>query len=196
MPDTATSRIEAGSGSVRHTTGGGLRICAKTERIVPQRPREARSQPTACPSPTTTICFTALLPLASVTAAAASAAGARIVPCVGLSDWSVSRRTRRSETGTGFITSGTGPPRMMEKAVCRPACSRYLPASSIASSKLLLPSGPTMHIEDEPSMTSATSLFAPPPKRLRLSCFSKSVAAATSAPMASAATMQSARHFG
>ena len=196
MPDTATSRIDAGSGSVRQTTGGGVRICEKTERIVPQRPLDCRSQPTDWPSPTTTICFTALLPDASVTAAAASAAGARIVPCVGLSAWSVSRRTRRSETGTGFITSGTGPPRMIEKAVWRPACSRYLPASSTASSKLLLPSGPTMHIEDEPSMISATSLLAPPPKRLRLSCRSKRIAAATSAPIASAAAIARARHFG
>ena len=142
------------------------------------------------------ICLTVLLPAASVTAAAVRAAGARIVPCEGRSCARVSRRTRRSETGTGLRTSGTGPPSRNANAVPREASSMYLAASSSAWSKLLLPSAPTIDMEAEPSITIATSLFAPPPRRERLSFRSKRIAAATSAARTSEAPIESRRHFG
>ena len=194
--ETARLRIEAGSGSVRHTTGGGVRSWPKSALIDSQRPSLVRSQPTVWPSPATMTCFTVLFPVASVTAAAARAGGARIVPCEGRMRLRVSSRTRRSETGTGVRISGTGPPRMSEKAVPREAPSMYLPASSIAFSKLDLPSEPVIDIDEEPSTMSATSLFAPPPKRERLSLRSRRTAAAESAARTIESAIERRRHFG
>ena len=92
--------------------------------------------------------------------------------------------------------SGTGPPRMSEKAVPREAPSMYLPASSIAFSKFDLPSEPVIDIDEEPSTMSATSLFAPPPKRERLSLRSRRTAAAESAARRIESAIERRRHFG
>ena len=122
---TATLRMDVGSGSVRQTTCGVVGSWAKIRWIVFQRSGAPRFQPTVCPSPMTTICLTALLPEARVTAEAVSAPMICSVPWTGLSWASVSRSTRLSEIGTGLSTCGTGPPRTMLKAVPRGASSMY-----------------------------------------------------------------------
>jgi len=172
-------RMPCGRSSTRTKTRGlaGRRANASSRNR--QLSRSSVCHPSDCPSPIRMICLAAWLPCASDAAAAASASGARSTPWTGIACSSAVCTYLRSVTGAGTSGSGTAPATITLNATPRGASSTRRAASFSARLKLLSPFTSSV-MEDEPSMTNATSRAAPPAKRLRLRRFSSRIDAALS----------------
>ena len=125
-----------------------------------QRVRSPGVQPVLCPSVMTTICLVGLVPRARLSEAVWSASWTSIGPPAGSRLFSTLSSCSESVNGKDVLICGIGPARTMLAVDDRLRLRTTSRASSTARAKLVFPCT-SIFIDDEPSITRATSRASP-----------------------------------